>query len=279
MKFLFLSNQMRITIKHIIVTIFLTSLLSPCIAYCQQISDSLSSDLSHRELKICEDTDLQFTKFDAKQLILPGSLMITGLIGVIDSDNNLNKSVRDAMVGLSNNKVYKIDDYLRFLPSASHLVMGSLGIKSRHNFKERFLISATAHAAMLVMGYGMKYAFHEQRPDFSDNHSFPSGHVAFAFTGAELLRSEYGTAYGIAGYAVATGVAFLRLYNNRHWFNDVLMGAGIGILSAKIGCWLLPFERKVLKINRKDNNNSTIALAPAYDVFNKSYMITLNAVF
>ena len=270
---------MRFTIQHIIVTLFLTCLLTPRIAYCQQISDTVSNDLSSRELKICDDTDLQFTKFDAKQLILPGSLMIAGLIGAIDSDNNVNKSVRDAMTGLSNDKVCKIDDYLRFLPSAAHLAMGSLGIKSQHNFKERFLISATAHAAMLVMGYGMKYAIHEQRPDLSDNHSFPSGHVALAFTGAELLRSEYGTGYGIAGYTVATGIAFLRLYNNRHWLNDVIMGAGIGILSAKIGCWLLPFERKILKINNKNSNNSTIALAPTYNAFNKSYMITLNAVF
>ena len=129
------------------------------------------------------------------------------------------------------------------------------------------------------MGYGAKYIINEQRPDLSDKHSFPSGHVAMAFTGAELLRSEYGTAYGIGGYAIATSIAFLRLYNNRHWFNDVLMGAGIGILSARIGNWLLPFNRKLFKINKNSGNTSTIAIMPSYNVIDKAYMMSLNAIF
>ncbi len=248
-----------------------TSVISPFSVLC--------SDLSLRELNICDADDQEFTKFKPQQLIVPGVFMLSGLIGAIDSDNDFNRSVNDAMADLSNGKHCKLDDYLRFVPSAAHLVMGSIGVKSKHNFKERFLISATAHAAMLVMGYGTKFVIHEQRPDMSNNHSFPSGHVALAFTGAELLRSEYGTAYGIAGYALATSVAFLRLYNNRHWLNDILMGAGIGILSARIGCWMLPFERKLFKINNKSGKTSTIAITPAYNAFDKAYMITFNAVF
>ena len=252
-------------------------------AYPHAINDTISviasQDLSSRESNICDSVDHQTTKFKPQQLIVPGALMVSGLVGVIYNDNNLNRSVHDAITGLSNGKQCKIDDYLRFVPSAAHLIIGSIGIKSKHNFKERFLISATAHAAMLVMGYGSKYMIHEQRPDLSDKHSFPSGHVAMAFTGAELLRSEYGTAYGIGGYAIATGIAFLRLYNNRHWFNDVLMGAGIGILSARIGNWLLPFNRKLFKINKNGSKTSTIAIMPSYNVIDKTYMMSLNAIF
>lgn len=29
--------------------------------------------------------------------------------------------------------------------------------------------------------------------------------------------------YGIAGYAVAAGTSFFRIYNDRHWFSDVAM--------------------------------------------------------
>lgn len=239
----------------------------------------LSSHLTPRELNVCEDNDTLSTRFKSQQLIVPGILMFSGLVCAIDYENSLNRSVNDAMTNLSNGKTCKIDDYLRFLPSATHLLLGSVGIKSKHNFKERFLISATSHAAMLIMGYGLKYAIHEKRPDMTDNHSFPSGHVAMAFTGAELLRQEYGTAYGIAGYALASGVAFLRLYNNRHWFNDILMGAGIGILSAKIGYWMLPLERKLFKINKKSNNTSTIAITPTYNPIDKAYMMSVNALF
>ena len=269
--------------SHITRIILLLFALSHSLGAFSQVNlDSsvvLSSHLTPRELNICEDNDSLSTRFKSQQLIVPGILMFSGLVCAIDYENSLNRSVNDAMTNLSKGKTCKIDDYLRFVPSATHLLLGSVGIKSKHNFKERFLISATSHAAMLIMGYGLKYAIHEKRPDMTDNHSFPSGHVAMAFTGAELLRQEYGTAYGIAGYALASGVAFLRLYNNRHWFNDILMGAGIGILSAKIGYWMLPLERKLFKINKKSNNTSTIAIMPTYNPIDKAYMMSVNALF
>lgn len=235
--------------------------------------------ITSREFDFSNTPDKSIEKFDAKQLIVPGLFMVTGAIGAIDSDNNLNKSVRDAMVGLSKGKQCKIDDYIRFLPSATHMLLGFARVKTKHNFKERFLISATAHASMLILGYGTKYVVNEQRPDLSDRHSFPSGHVALAFTGAELMRMEYGTAYGIAGYAVAASVAFLRLYNNKHWFNDVIMGAGIGIFSARIGQWLLPFERKLLKVNTKHTRTSMISAIPFYNINDRAFMVSVNAVF
>lgn len=267
--------------NNILFIIFLFILSSTLPSYSQNESDTiiLTNKITQQESKISDQDELKFEKFTPKQLIIPGALMVSGLIGAIAPENNVNKSVKDAMTGLSNNNNCKVDDYLRFIPSASHLLLGCIGVQSRHNFKERFLISATSHAAMIVMGYGSKFIIHEKRPDFSDNRSFPSGHVALAFTGAELIRSEYGTAYGIAGYAVASGVAFLRLYNNKHWFNDVLMGAGIGILSARIGYWLLPFERKLFKINKKNSSSSTVAVIPLYNAFDKTYMMSFNAVF
>ena len=258
--------------------IFLDS-LPKCDLLEKNIINNPTPEITPREFNICSTPDSSSSKFDAKQLILPGVFMVTGIIGTLDYDNNFNMSIKDAMTGLSGDNRIKADDYLRFVPSAAHLLMGSVGIKSKHNFKERFLISATAHVAMLAMSYGMKYTIHENRPDMSDNHSCPSGHVALAFIGAELLRMEYGNAYGTAGYIVATGVAFLRLYNNRHWLNDVLMGAGIGILSARIGSWLLPYERKLFKINDKAHGFASVAISPFYNPMDHACMVSINAVF
>ncbi len=252
--------------------------LFPNLCFAQNL-DADTLKLTHRESIILRDSCPQAEKFDARQLIVPSALMFAGALGAIDSDNNLNKSVQDAMTDLSDGRRCKVDDYLRFLPSATHLLLGFTGVKAKHSFKERFLMSATSHAAMLIMGYGTKYITKEQRPDLSDKHSFPSGHVAMAFTGAELMRMEYGTYWGLAGYASATAVAFFRLYNNRHWFNDVLMGAGIGILSAKIGQWLLPFERKLFKMSTKSSQSSTIAAIPVYDPNQRAVMLSLNAIF
>ena len=71
--------------------------------------------------------------------------------------------------------------------------------------------------------------------------SFPSGHTYIAFVGAETLRKEYGEEYpwlAVAGYAVATLVGTMRIYNDRHWAGDVLAGAGLGILSVNITYWI-----------------------------------------
>jgi membrane-associated phospholipid phosphatase len=40
---------------------------------------------------------------------------------------------------------------------------------------------------------------------------------------------------------MAATTGYLRMYNNKHWFGDVVAGAGVGILSAKFSYWL--FEK------------------------------------
>ena len=218
-------------------------------------------------------------RFSWKQVIVPGVLMGVGLLGSINEKNGVNKAVRDCMADWRGTHTTHIDDYLRFLPSAAYFGLGFIsGVKARHNTRDRMLIAATSHASMLLLGYGFKFAIKERRPDMSDRKSFPSGHVSLAFTGAELMRMEYGTAYGIVGYAAAGAVAFLRLYNEKHWLHDVLMGAGIGILSARIGHWLLPFEHKLLRINDKSNKPFVAAL-PAYDPYHQAIGMSLVAQF
>lgn len=84
-----------------------------------------------------------------------------------------------------------------------------------------------------------------------------------AFVGAELLWQEYKDQsiwYGVAGYAVATGTGFFRMYNNKHWLSDVAMGAGIGILSTKIAYWLLPLFDRTLGAQ-----NSNYVVLPSYN--------------
>ena len=102
---------------------------------------------------------------------------------------------------------------------------------------------------------GLKGLTKIERPDGSANNSFPSGHTATAFSGAEFLWQEYKDVniwYGISGYAVAAGTGFFRIYNGRHWLSDVAMGAGIGIMSTKIAYWTFPYVQKHFFKSRKD---------------------------
>lgn len=62
-------------------------------------------------------------------------------------------------------------------------------------------------------------------------HAFPSGHTSAAFALATALDETYGVGYVTYPAAALTGMS--RLYHGGHWFSDTLMGAGIGIASAK----------------------------------------------
>ncbi len=71
-----------------------------------------------------------------------------------------------------------------------------------------------------------------------------------------FLRKEYWDVspwIGVAGYAVAAGTGFFRMYNNRHWLTDVLTGAGIGILSTQAAYWLYPTITKTFFRKRYKN--------------------------
>lgn len=166
----------------------------------------------------------------------------------------------------------EVEDYLRFVPSGSHLVLDFIpGVEGKHNLRDRVLISGTAHLLMVGLTAGTKAVVSRERPDGSDHHSFYSGHVATAFTGAELLRREYGWVYGGAGYAVATSVAVLRVAHKRHYVGDVLMGAGVGVLSAEVGFWMLPVWQRWFKLDdsrpeRKVAGTNVVVMAtPYYD--------------
>lgn len=58
----------------------------------------------------------------------------------------------------------------------------------------------------LGVTYALKYLVKKERPDFSDNHSFPSMHTSVSFAGAAFIQRRYGGKWGIPAYAVSTYV-------------------------------------------------------------------------
>ncbi|MDB5243236.1 MAG: hypothetical protein JWP57_3861 [Spirosoma sp.] len=121
------------------------------------------------------------------------------------------------------------------------------GAPGRSTPLDRAGIALLAHGLTTVLVLSLKQITHELRPDGSDSYSFPSGHTALAFTGAGLLDREFGRVsplIPIGGYAVATSTGLLRMTNDKHWVSDVLVGAGIGLLSAEVAYHVYPWLKR-----------------------------------
>jgi hypothetical protein len=190
-----------------------------------------------------------------KSVIIPSVLIGYGIIGVNNNAlNRFNYDIQERLKGEINKNI-KIDNISQFVPSFSVYGLNALGIKGKNNFKDRTIILGTASLIMGSTVNGMKKSTVIERPDGSNKFSFPSGSTAIAFMGAEFLYQEYKDVsiwYGISGYLVATGTGFLRIHNNKHWFTDVVTGAGIGILSTKIAYWIHPHVKKTLFKDKKE---------------------------
>ena len=213
------------------------------------------------------DSTSNSLKFNYKQLVIPAVLIGYGVIG-LGSDQLLsfNSQIKAEVTEDIDEKI-TIDDFSQYAPAASVYALNAFGVKGKNNMRDRSVLFVTSYAIMATTILGLKSIVHEERPDGSSNNSFPSGHTATAFAGAEFLWQEYKDKsiwYGIAGYAVATGTGLFRIYNNRHWLTDVTAGAGIGILSTKIAYWMNPYiTRKLFKSSSE--NKSTSMVMPFYN--------------
>ena len=158
-----------------------------------------------------------------------------------------------------------IDDHLRYAPIPLVYGLNLLGIKGENNFVERSLILAKALLIQHIIVTSMKKGFNVERPR-GGNHSFPSSHTARAFTTATFMHHEFKDVslwYSAAGYFFAATTGFLRMRNNHHWFPDVLVGAGIGILSSNLAYFT--HKHKVSKwLKNRKKSKLVITLLPVY---------------
>lgn len=175
--------------------------------------------------------------------ILPAALVAVGAWGVSAGWlGDVNHWASNAIGG--HRRGQWAADVLQLVPDLAMVV--PLGADSRYSWRERVALTVTGELITEVIVQPVKRLVDSPRPDGSDNHSFPSGHAARAFMGAELLRASYGTWGGVAGYGVALVTAGLRIAADRHTLTDVIGGAGVGIASARLAMLLLPLERRLL---------------------------------
>ena len=204
-------------------------------------------------------------KLQFKNVVIPAVFISYGVIGLESGQiKGFNSGVSAEVAEHIDEKV-SVDDFTQYAPLVSVYALSALGVESKSSLKKRLIVSSTASLLMALTVNSFKMTASVERPDGTSLNSFPSGHTATAFMGAELMHQEYkhqSIWYSIAGYTVATGTGVFRMYNNRHWLSDVVAGAGVGILSAKAGYWLYPYVSKLF--NGKKPNKATTFL-PMYD--------------
>ena len=151
-----------------------------------------------------------------------------------------------AAYAVSNNTWADISDVSVFALAGSALVMPV--VRDDWEGARQAALSLGTAEGIALLG---KATIHEQRPDQSDNNSFPSGHSALAFASATTMYKRYGWEVGVPAYALATLTASARVAARKHHWYDALAGAVIGSSSG----WLFTdaFNNKVQLIPWADS--------------------------
>ena len=129
----------------------------------------------------------------------------------------------------------KADDYIQYTPIAATYLI-SMVTETKNDFINKTLLLAKSELLGGIIVHSFKRTSGMNRPD-GGKYAFPSGHTTQSFVAATFMHKELGDKnilYSIVAYSAATSVGVLRIMNNRHWISDVLVGAGVGILSTNL---------------------------------------------
>lgn len=237
--------------KHLFIILFTLFSISSRAGNEALSNDSTSADT----LRFNTRTEQFFKKRWVQSTFMGAPLIAAGFIE--KAHNSHFRSLRNSFLPKFENHT---DDYLQYTPLAITLGLKALGVESRNSWGKMVTANAFSLGLMAAATRGIKIFASEQRPDGSDNYSFPSGHTATAFACATILSKEYGHIspwISFGAYSMATATGMMRMMNNRHWMSDVLAGAGIGIMSTEFGYWLADI---VFPKSTKNYNPNTVLL-------------------
>ena len=197
-------------------------------------------------------------------LKLAGVAGITAALTLTDSE--IRDFVQDRRTGMlddvSKYALEPLGDYYAFLITGSLLLHGSVSGDSR-----AFSTGLLAAESMILSAAMVRISKHmtgRTRPDAwwepgphewkgpFNGKSFPSGHTTTAFALASVLAYQYREHpwVPVTAYSIATLAGLSRVYDNRHWFSDIVAAAALGISTGKFIC--------------KQNQNRGASIMPEY---------------
>nr|WP_321356202.1 phosphatase PAP2 family protein [uncultured Draconibacterium sp.] len=129
-----------------------------------------------------------------------------------------------------------LDDYLRFAPIAAVYSLNAFGIEGKNNIGNQTVILGKSMILTTIFTKSLKNILDVERPT-GEPQSMPSGHTAIVFAAAQWMHREYSEIspwYSVGAYACATTVGIMRISKGSHWASDVMVGAGVGIISTEL---------------------------------------------
>ena len=176
--------------------------------------------------------------------ISPSIGLIT--LGLILNEGGTKTSLQSDIHSLIGTTDSHIDDYLQYLPSVGLLAYQLQFKTDKHTRGYHLRQFAISSIATQAITYSLKFATNEKRPRGGPR-SFPSGHTSFAFSTATVLYHIYKEDHQLIAWsfylpAVVTGT--MRIMRDDHWAPDVLVGAGIGILTTQLTYMLVNKKKR-----------------------------------
>lgn len=185
------------------------------------------------------------SNLNLKSLVLPVGFSVYGYSSLIFRPfREIDYNIQDRW---ASDRGTSVDDFLIYTPLVMDAGLSIAGVRSANEYPDKLALYLMSTLINAILVYPVKRIISRERPDFSNHHSLPSGHTSNAFVGAAFFHQEYRKTAPVisgAGYLTATATGYLRIHNNKHWFSDVIAGAGIGILSTKLSYYLYPRIKK-----------------------------------
>jgi membrane-associated phospholipid phosphatase len=188
-------------------------------------------------------------RWNGREWITAGSISAAA-VGLYAYDGQIRRWVKDEWTRDGDH----VTDYIEPFGNGKYLAP-ALGIYYGYGYaaddsgaKNAAKLGFEGYVVSGLMVNVLKYATHRHRPNSgdprstwdgpsfeNDNLSFPSGHASSAFAVAAVLSSEYpeSATVSVVSYGLATLVAASRVYDDKHWASDVLVGSAIGYFTGK----------------------------------------------
>lgn len=226
-----------------------------------QNTTQLKTDINHI-IKTSKEYFSSPAQFDSKDFQTVGILGVTVSVSSLFDDDIKNFSQRNFD---STNFLLRNFDSFYHIEFISATTLGLFLYGNLSNNQSTRQLSTNLISSTLLTGittFGIKTLLGRTRPyaaddqyefnwfEFEDKYqAFPSGHTSLAFSFSTIMANQSkNLLWKSFWFSAATLVGVSRIYNNKHWFSDVLMGAAVGYFTAK---FVLDFDKN----NSSDNLN------------------------